>query len=89
MVTFFAVCSLSGQNSRERRPGRTLVIELIHGREKGRTPYTSNGVGKYSNRNHRCKVQLTNDPQRSDPKSPAGKRAGMESGTRSWVDRLN
>ena len=38
-----AICSLCVRNSREGSPGRALAIELIHGREKGRTPFASTG----------------------------------------------
>ena len=49
----FSVCSLSGRNAREGIPDRSLSIELIHGREKGRTPFASMGVGKRTHRYRR------------------------------------
>ena len=57
---FFSVFSLSGRNAREGSPGRTLSIESIYGREKGRTPVAITGVGKRSNINRRCEVLLMN-----------------------------
>ena len=64
---FFVICSLSGRNSREGSPGNSLSIESIHGREKGRTPFASTGVGKWTNCNRRCEVLFTDDSRSSDP----------------------
>ena len=81
----FTVFSLSGRNARYGNPVRTLVIESIHGREKGRFPFSSTGVGKWYNHNFRCEVLLTNDLRSLDPQSPAGTGLGKGPGIRNRV----
>ena len=72
----------------EVSPSRAISIESIHGRENGRTPFASTGVGKRTYRNCRCKVLLTDDLQRSVPQSPAGMGAGLGPGIRNRDGRL-
>ena len=69
-------------DTREGSHGHTLAIESSHGREKGRTPFESMGVGKRLNRNRRSEVIFTSDPRSSAPQSPAGTGAGLGSGIR-------
>ena len=85
----FAVFSHIRLNSREEIPGWALSIELSHGREKVRPPFSSTGVGKQNNRNRRCEVLFTNDLRSSAPQSPAGTRARLGSGTRNQVGKIN
>ena len=82
------IFSLSGQNAREGSPVRTLAIDLIHRREKGRATVASTAVGKQSNCNRHCKVLLTNDPRISTTQFPVGKGAGLGSGIGNQVGRL-
>ena len=42
---FSQVCSFGGRNGREGSPILALSTELSHGRENGRTPFKSMGVG--------------------------------------------
>ena len=69
--------------------GCTLALESIHGREKGRTPFISTGVGKVLNKNCRCEFLLMNDPRSSAPQSPAGTGVRLGSGIGNQVSRLN
>ena len=58
--------------------------------EKREEPlFASTGVGKQSNRNRRCEVLLTNDPQISAPESPAVKGSGLGYIIRNRVGKLN
>ena len=61
------VCSFSGMNAREGNPICGLSILSSHGREKGRTAFTSTGVGKRTHHNHFCEVLLTDDPRSLAP----------------------
>ena len=47
------------------------------------------GVGKPSNRNRCCEVLFKNDLQSSTSQSPAGTGAGLGTGIRNRVGRLN
>ena len=76
-------------DTREGSHAHTLAIESSHGREKGRTPFASTGMGKRKNRNHCCKVLFKNDPRSSAPQSPSGTGAGLGSGIWNRVGRLN
>ena len=85
----FAVCSFSGRNAREGILSQALSTESSHGREKGRTPFTSTGVGKRTHCYSRCEVLLTDETRSSDLQSPAGTGTGLGSGIRDWDIRLN
>ena len=76
-------------DTREGSHAHTLAIESSHGREKGRTPFESMGVGKRSNHHWSCKIVLMNDPRSLAPQSPAGKGARLGSVIGNQVGRLN
>ena len=82
-------CSFFGRNSREGTPSRNLSIESSHGREKGRNPFTSMGVGKQMHCNLSYEVLLTDDLWSTAPQSPVGTGAGLESRIVDWAGRLN
>ena len=73
----------------EGSPCRDLSIELSHIREKGRNPFASTGVGKWTHRNLRSEVLLTDDPLSSFPQSPAGTGSGLGSEIGNRDDKLN